>query len=172
AQRVEIALWLQERYKPELLFLVFMAADHMQHYGWIEWEERGLDSRVASIYRAFDDALAAFVDALGPDADIMIVSDHGAGRMKGVVNINAWLAENDWLTYANGHKSGEELARLTLYRLLELRRRLPRRLRNIAKQHAPALRDRVHELKEFTAIDYERTRAFAYGNMGNVVINL
>src|SRR5205823_1061620 len=28
------------------------------------------------------------------------------------------------------------------------------------------------ELKEFTAIDYERTRAFAYGNMGNVVINL
>jgi predicted AlkP superfamily phosphohydrolase/phosphomutase len=67
---------------------------------------------------------------------------------------------------------GGELPRLTLYRLLELRRRLPKGLRDFAKQRAPMLRDRVHELKEFTAVDFQRTRAFAYGNMGNIVINL
>jgi len=172
-QRVEIALWLTERFEPELLFLVFMAADHMQHYGWLEWETDGLTSRVAKVYRCLDEAVGAFVQAFEPDSDVMVVSDHGAGRMSGVVNLNAWLAENGWLSYADtrGMVRGE-LPRLTLYRLLELRRRLPRGLRNFAKQHAPVLRDRIHELKEFTAIDFHRTQAFAYGNMGNIVINL
>jgi predicted AlkP superfamily phosphohydrolase/phosphomutase len=170
--RADLALYLQERYEPELLFLVFMAGDHMQHYGWIEWEERGLESRVAEVYRAFDKVVGRFVDAFGEDANIMIVSDHGAGRMKGVVNINAWLNEHGWLTFARHHNLRRELPRVVLYRLLEQRRKLPRGLRDIAKQHAPAFRDKVHELKEFTAIDYANTQAFAYGNMGNVVLNV
>jgi predicted AlkP superfamily phosphohydrolase/phosphomutase len=171
-QRTDVAFWLQERYHPDLLFLVFMAADHMQHYGWLEWEERGLESRVAAVYREFDKVVGRFVERFGEDADMLVVSDHGAGRMKGVVNINAWLAEHGWLTYAEHPNIRRELPRVLLYRLLELRRRLPRGLRDIAKQHAPAFRDKVHELKEFTAIDYAQTRAFAYGNMGNVVLNV
>ena len=81
----------------------------------------------------------------------MIVSDHGAGRMKGAVNLNAWLAEHGWLTYADSGVRRRELPRYTLYRLLEQRRKLPKGLRNFAKQRAPKLRDRVHELKEFVA---------------------
>jgi len=59
-----------------------------------------------------------------------------------------------------------------LYKLFEQRRRLPQGLRNFAKQRAPKLRERAYELREFTAIDFKRTRSFAYGNMGNVVINV
>ena len=92
--------------------------------------------------------------------------------MTGVVNINGWLAQHGWLTYADSGLLREEIPRYTLYRLLELRRKLPKGLRHFAKQHAPNLRDRVHELKEFVAIDFRKTRAFAYGNMGNVVINV
>lgn len=173
-QKLDCALWLAERFDPELLLVVFMAADHMQHYGWIEWEERGLESRVAEVYRALDGAVGRFLEYVGPDHDVMIVSDHGAGRMKGVVNINAWLAEHGWLTYADGARRmhGREAARMLLYNLFEQRRRLPQGLRNFAKQHAPGLRERAYELREFTAIDFTRTRAFAYGNMGNVVINV
>jgi predicted AlkP superfamily phosphohydrolase/phosphomutase len=173
-QKLDCAVWLSERFDPELLIVVFMAADHMQHYGWIEWEEKGLESRVAEIYRGLDDAVGAFREFLGPDRDVLVVSDHGAGRMKGVVNINHWLAEHGWLTYANGARrmGVREAARMALYQLFEQRRRLPQGLRNFAKQHAPRLRERAYELREFTAIDFKRTQAFAYGNMGNVVINV
>ena len=171
-QRVDACLWLRERFEPDLLFVVFMAADHMQHYGWVEWGERGLESRVAEVYRLLDGAVGAIKDAIGLDEDLMIVSDHGAGKMEGVVNLNAWLAERGWLTYADSGLGRRELPRYALYRLLEQRRKLPNGLRNFAKQRAPKLRDRVHELKEFVAIDFHKTRAFAFGNMGNIAINL
>ena len=171
-QKVDACLWLAERFQPDLLLAVFMAADHMQHYGWLEWEERGTESRVAAVYRHLDGAVGALSGALGSDSDLMVLSDHGAGRVKGVININAWLAENGWLTYADSGVLREELPRYALYRLLQLRHKLPRGLRNMVKQRAPALRDRVHDLKEFVAIDFRKTRAFAYGNFGNVVINV
>jgi predicted AlkP superfamily phosphohydrolase/phosphomutase len=171
-QRVDACLWLAERFQPDLLLLVFMAADHMQHYGWIEWEERGVESRVAAVYRHLDEAVGTIREALGPDGDLLLVSDHGAGRVRGVVNINAWLAEHGWLKYADSGVRRQELPRYALYRLLEQRRRLPKGLRNVVKQRAPTLRDRVHDLKEFVAIDFRNTRAFAYGNFGNVAINV
>jgi predicted AlkP superfamily phosphohydrolase/phosphomutase len=172
-QKVDYARWLTERFHPDLLVVVFMIADHMQHFGWAEWEEKFLSSRVAEIYRMLDEAVGGLARHLD-SGDTMIVSDHGAGRLKGVVNLNAWLAEHGWLTYARSARRlrAGELSRQLLYRLLERRRKLPKRLRNFAKQRAPALRERVYQLREFTAIDFPRTQAFAYGNFGNVVINV
>ena len=40
-QRVALTLWLAERFDPELLIVVFMAADHAHHLGWDEWERSG-----------------------------------------------------------------------------------------------------------------------------------
>jgi predicted AlkP superfamily phosphohydrolase/phosphomutase len=171
-QRVDASLWLAERFDPDLLIVVFMAADHIQHYGWLEWEGRGLESRVAAVYRHLDEAVGAIRQATGPDRDLMVVSDHGAGRVRGVVNLNAWLAENGWLRYADSGLLREELPRYYLYRMLQLRQKLPKRFRSMLKQRAPKLRDRVHDLKEFVAIDFRRTHAFAYGTFGNVVINV
>jgi len=112
-QKIDSTLWLADRFEPDLLFVVFMAADHMQHYGWLEWEEKGLESRVAEIYRILDGAVGAFAEAFGSDSDIMVVSDHGAGRMKGCVNVNAWLAQHGWLTYSDARGMfREELPRL------------------------------------------------------------
>ena len=73
-QKVDACLWLRERFDPDLLLVVFMAADHMQHYGWLEWEERGLESRVAVIYRHLDEEVGAIREAIGPDEDLMLVS--------------------------------------------------------------------------------------------------
>ena len=171
-QKVDACLWLRERFDPDLLLVVFMAADHMQHYGWLEWEQRGLDSRVAAVYRFLDEAVGAIREAIGPDENLMVVSDHGAGEMKGAVNLNAWLAEHGWLAYADSSLGRKAMPRYVLYRLLEQRRRLPKGLRNFAKQRAPELRDRVRGLREFVAIDFPKTHAFAYGWMGNVVVNL
>lgn len=174
AQQTEIALWLSERFDPDLFVAVYMAIDHAQHYSWTDWEERGVDSRLAEVYRIHDAATGALVEAAGPDCDILVMSDHGGGRLTRTVNLNGWLAGEGFLSYAEGLslRRGEEIGRQAVFKLLQGRRFLPRSWRNFAKQRAPGLRDRAHELKEYTLIDWPKTRAFAYGYMGSVVVNV
>jgi predicted AlkP superfamily phosphohydrolase/phosphomutase len=173
AQRVEAVQWLTERFDPELLFVVFMSADHIHHLCWPEWESDGLGSRVAEVYRILDEATGAIHELAG-GGDVMVVSDHGGGSLNGIVNLNGWLEQEGFLTYTTGHRKArpDEVGRRVLYWALAQRRRLPPSLRYYFKQTFPRLRDRAHELKEYTAIDWSRTKAFAYGIFGNVVINV
>src|SRR3712207_9076290 len=81
-QKVEVAFHLSERFEPELLFVVFMAADHIHHLCWPDWEKRGPESAVAEVYRILDSAVGALMAHAG-DADVMVVSDHGGGALEG-----------------------------------------------------------------------------------------
>jgi predicted AlkP superfamily phosphohydrolase/phosphomutase len=172
-QRVEVVQWLAAHFEPELLFVVFMSADHIHHLCWPEWEAEGLDSRVAEVYRILDEATGAITELAGGN-DVMVVSDHGGGSLNATVNLNAWLAEEGFLTYATGRRSLRpgELGRHVLHWGLEQRRRLPSGMRHYFKQKFPRLRETAHELKEYTVIDWERTQAFAYGIFGNVILNV
>ena len=64
----------------------------------------------------------------------MVVSDHGGGALHGVVNLNAWLAQEGFLAYGEPRGS-------TQYRLFELRRRLPQGLREPGGSCLPGLRE-------------------------------
>ena len=167
-QKVEIALWLAERYGVDLLFAVFMAADHVHHLCWDDWELRGLESRVADVYRILDRAAGALADAAGADGDVLVVSDHGGGNLEGVVNLNYFLAEQGYLAYRG---AGAALGRRTASRVLQLRRIFPESARTWLKGRLPALRERAGKTS-YTIVDWEQTRAFAYGTFGNVVINV
>ena len=138
-QRVELTLWLAERFDPELLVVVFMAADHAHHIGWDEWERSGPASPMARVYMILDEAVGALAGALG--GDIMLVSDHGGGPLHGVVNLNAWLAEQGLLEYAGAAElvRGGQLQRMAAARALALWRRLPLDLRTRAKQRLAGL---------------------------------
>jgi predicted AlkP superfamily phosphohydrolase/phosphomutase len=168
AQRVEIVSWLAERHAPELLFVVFMAADHVHHLAWPDWERRGRESLVADVYRILDGAVGNLLERVGGE-NVLVVSDHGAGPLEGVVNLNAWLAREGYLTYDGTGHNGARLA----HRLFEARRRVPADLRRSLKQRVPFLRERVQALRHAPAVvDWSRTRAFAHGAFGNVVVNL
>ena len=172
-QKVEIAIWLMERFEPELLFVVFMAADHIHHLCWPEWVEEGAASRVADVYRALDDAVGALTAAVG-DGDVLVVSDHGGGALDGVVNLNAWLAANGYLTYAQvgaGLRKGE-IGRRFVHGLFELRTKVSPRLRSAVGRRLGTTRERIYDLRRYSIVDWPRTQAFAYGAFGNVVINL
>jgi len=167
-QKVEIALWLAEHYEVDLLFAVFMAADHVHHLCWDDWERRGPESRVADVYRILDGAAGALADAAG-DGDVMVVSDHGGGALEGVVNLNAYLEQRGFLAYRGGSAA---LGRRAVSRVFDLRRVFPESARTWVKRRLPALRERAYDATTFTVVDWERTRAFAYGTFGNVVINV
>jgi predicted AlkP superfamily phosphohydrolase/phosphomutase len=168
AQKVEIALWLSAELEPELFFTVFMAGDHVQHLCWTDWERDGAASPLAECYRILDEAAGALAGAAA-GGDVLVVSDHGAGRLDGVVNLNTWLEQNGYLTYVG---QGAAARRRLADRVLGLRRHVPEGVRRAVKQRVPGLRARARELEEYTIVDWDRTRAFAYGIFGNVVLNV
>lgn len=165
-QRVDVVEWLVERFDPELLFVVFMSADHIHHLAWPDWEQRGADSAVAEVYRTLDDAVGRLL-ALGA-RDAMLVSDHGGGRLDGVIDLNAWLAREGFLHWDRGGSSG----RKAVSGAVAAQRLLPAGLRAQLKRLAPGVRERALELREVSAVNWSRTRAFGYGAFGNLVVNL
>src|SRR6185312_12097475 len=60
------------------------------------------------------------------------------------------------------------------HRLFELRRRLvPARWRRAVGRRLPALRERASSLRHApSVVDWSRTRAFAYGTFGSIVVNV
>jgi predicted AlkP superfamily phosphohydrolase/phosphomutase len=167
-QKVDAALWLTERFGPELLWVVFMAADHIHHVAWPDWDERGRESSVAATYRVLDEAVGRLVEAAGGN-DVLLVSDHGGGSLAGVVNLNAWLAREGFLAYtARGQGVGRKLRDALIAR----RRHLPQALRYRLKQRAGRLREAMYEREQYSVVDWARTRAFAYGSFGSIVVNL
>ncbi len=167
-QRVAMVDWLTERYDPELLFVVFMAADHVHHLAWPDWEANGRESTVAETYRILDASLGRLLERAGDDTNVLVVSDHGGGELRGVVNLNAWLSGEGYLSYAeNGAANGGGA-----HRLFELRRKLPREWRYAVKQRLPWLRERAYRLRRPSVVDWRHTRAFAYGTFGNIVLNV
>lgn len=168
-QKVEIARWAADRFELDLLFVVFMAADHVHHLCWDDWERRGPESLVADVYRILDEATGALADGAGPGGDVLVVSDHGGGDLRGVVNLNFFLESRGLLSYRGG---GAALGRRAAHRLFDLRRIVPERVRTSVKRALPALRERAYEATSYTTVDWQRTHAFAYGTFGNVVINV
>jgi predicted AlkP superfamily phosphohydrolase/phosphomutase len=67
---------------------------------------------------------------------------------------------------------GGQLQRMATARALALWRRLPLDFRTRAKQRLGGLRERSYELQNYSIVDFERTKAFAYGTFGNIVINV
>ena len=168
-QKVEVAHWLAERYELDLLFVVFMSADHVHHLCWDDWERRGVESLVADVYRILDEAVGALADAAGPDGDVLVVSDHGGGELKGVVNLNAFLASRGFLAYGG---SSTAIGGRVTRRVFDMRRIFPEGVRRSVKRRLPWLREWAYETTAYTVVDWPHTRAFAYGTFGNVVINL
>ncbi|HEY7603506.1 MAG TPA: alkaline phosphatase family protein [Gaiellaceae bacterium] len=168
-QKARMTAWLAAEHQPDLLFVVFMSADHIHHLAWPEWERSGPDSPVAEVYRLLDAAVGELLGALPPDGDVLVVSDHGGGSLEGAVNLNAWLAEEGFLTYRGlGAESGRQLRRLLLLR----RRLLPSGVRTKLKGALPGLTERATRLAVEQLVDLSQTRAFSYGTFGNIVVNL
>jgi predicted AlkP superfamily phosphohydrolase/phosphomutase len=65
-----------------------------------------------------------------------------------------------------------QLQRIAAARALALWRRLPLNQRTRVKQRLGGLRERSYELQNYSVVDFERSRAFAYGSFGNIVINV
>lgn len=102
--RTDAILRLAQRMPCDLLCAVFYAPDRAQHFFWELTAHAAIDTEgsmeraVRALYSTIDDAVGRLVDRAGPDATVIIVSDHGfAPAPRRLVRVNRWLADHGLL---------------------------------------------------------------------------
>ena len=89
----------------EFFMLVEIGGDRLQHAFWAyaHPDHRNyrpdpvLGPAIGDYYAILDEELARLLDALGPDVDVFVISDHGAQHMAGGFCINEWLRQQGYL---------------------------------------------------------------------------
>jgi predicted AlkP superfamily phosphohydrolase/phosphomutase len=79
------------RYRGGLLFMYFSSIDQNAHVLWGQHEPELLQ-----VYREVDAAIGETIRSQ-PDADLIVMSDHGFASFDRAVNLNAWLADQGFL---------------------------------------------------------------------------
>ena len=148
-RRTSVTLGLMAASPCDLLVTVVYEPDRVQHFFWdflvgtppadvpaVLRDE--LRSAVRAVFRAVDDGIEALVAAGGPEAVVLLASDHGCGPApERLVRVNRWLAEHGFLT---------------LHRAWRWRRRL-------ARQLSGTLRERFKRVDR-VLVDFRRTAAW------------
>jgi predicted AlkP superfamily phosphohydrolase/phosphomutase len=94
-----------QRRPTDAVCMVYYAPDRVQHYFWEYVDPDAAIAGDADVRRALDEVfsevdegIGALVDAAGPDATVVLVSDHGFGAKQALsVRVNRWLADQGLL---------------------------------------------------------------------------
>lgn len=86
--KFDVALEYSDR--ADFLHVTTYVTDTVQH---TEWDS----ATCRSFWEDVDRELGRFVDELGPEWNVVLMSDHGFGETAGVFHLNTWLAEGGYL---------------------------------------------------------------------------
>jgi predicted AlkP superfamily phosphohydrolase/phosphomutase len=188
--RERLSLHLMRNEPWDLFMVVFMATDEVHHTYWhcLEAPDTSPAARyrhaIRDVYQRIDQAIGDLLnetakDAAGKETVVIILSDHGAGPFRWMINLNRWLADEDYLRFHDARKRPWQ----------RLKTRIIKSLAHAYRSHvsAPkraAIRQRLggrrfEQVKgEFesalvtSVIAWEHTRAYSLGAGGNIYVNL
>jgi predicted AlkP superfamily phosphohydrolase/phosphomutase len=175
-QKERAALYLIDRYDTDFSLYVFMELDHLHHklWRWMEMDGSEEQRLAQEVYRRMDETVGKIVGRFDEETTFFVISDHGAGPLEGKMYINKWLMEMGWLKLKKRPSLlfKNLLSRTNLvpkaYRLLTqlglgwLGKILPRSL----QYHLAT------SFISFKDVDWEETKAYAYGKYGQIFVNL
>ena len=103
--RFELARHLVTTRPWEFFMVVEIGGDRLQHAFWAYAHPDHRNYRpdpvlgpvIENYYAAVDAELGRLLEALGPDVDVFVISDHGAQHMDGGFSLNEWLRRNGYL---------------------------------------------------------------------------
>lgn len=172
-----------------LAMIVYRAVDETEAFFWHHMDEthpqhdpvaaKEYGSVIFDAHRMVDEEVGKLVEAAGPETTVALVSDHGGGAFHREVFLNVWLERQGFLRRKPPRALNElrkmvmrklHLDRDTLARLLDwplawaIRNRIPMKI-----QHA-LVPEAAVTLAEVA--DWSRTRAYSFGNIGQIYVNL
>lgn len=109
--RTAAACWLAQQDAWDALSVVFTETDRLQHYCLHlidpnhprhDPEETALGNGLVAAYRAVDDGIGKLVALAGPEATVILLSDHGFASCARAFRPNVWLQQQGLLVCKNG----------------------------------------------------------------------
>ncbi|MGB2799009.1 MAG: alkaline phosphatase family protein [Dehalococcoidia bacterium] len=102
--RKEATLYYARKYEWDFLMVEFQTTDAIFHtLGDSKQENLRL-----RLYKCVDECIGEILEALGKNAGVLLVSDHGMGKCKWQCCINSWLKEEGLLTYRSRETTRED----------------------------------------------------------------
>jgi predicted AlkP superfamily phosphohydrolase/phosphomutase len=179
--KLEVARRILRRERPRALCVVVTETDSLEHWCWHLLDPSHPAHRPAaaarwrdtllSVYAALDRALGGLLEEAGPEADVLVVSDHGqAPNAGGQVLLRPWLVERGYLV-----PRGRSIARRALDSVLRpgfemLRRTASNRTKAWLRARLPGLQGRAQASTRGLAADWPRTRAWT--EAGHIFVNV
>lgn len=168
----------------DLFTVVFMATDPVQHYFWHcmtndgETEDCPRDM-ILQVYQRVDTAIGDLLTEIDEHTVVMLLSDHGAGPLIKMVNLNRWLADRNWVSFkaAGGKKQRRWQSQIVsnamrLYRKYVSSHNRARIRGWLGVERFDQLKGGVESALFSSAIDWNNTRAYAIGAGGNIFLNV
>lgn len=178
----------------DVAMVCFTETDRIQHYFWRAINPKHPDygtpkgaherKRFKGFFTALDARVGDLVEAVGPDADVFVISDHGFGPPPTRrYHLTHWMRERGWLVTAaarperesggNGNGgAGPGPRRARASAVVGAGKALWKRL------VPPSLRDQIYARVGYSpapvVVDWEKTRAWSFGvnnNLGAICIN-
>jgi predicted AlkP superfamily phosphohydrolase/phosphomutase len=104
-KRSEVMEWLITAKPWNLFMFVEIGVDRVHHAFWKYMDhdhhlyEPGnrFEDAIVDYYKFLDARIGRLLEKAGGDTVVLVVSDHGAKRMKGAFCVNEWLIDKGWL---------------------------------------------------------------------------
>jgi predicted AlkP superfamily phosphohydrolase/phosphomutase len=117
----EVLRYLMDTEPADLIGIMFDGVDKLQHLCWrfidpacrpahpTAWELEMIE-RCERYFSSLDGLLAEIVELPGPEATVVIASDHGFGPTRDVFHVNSWLEQMGYLTWADPEQAAASRA--------------------------------------------------------------
>ena len=186
-EQVSIALMDSEEW--DLFMVVIMATDEVQHAFWHCMDAKPGDpnypyrNAIREVYERADRAIGRLLERANQDDDkptyTFVVSDHGFGHSKYMINLNRWLMEKGLLAFqsAEDNRLGAAKRKAVKQLATAYRRYLPSRVRELLRRRMgnrafERMKGEIESALFTSGLDWPSTRVYALGAGGNLFVNL
>jgi predicted AlkP superfamily phosphohydrolase/phosphomutase len=105
-RQTELFLGLLRQYETNFSMTVYDGSDRIQHFFWKYFNESHprydpdspLVGAIEEYYKTVDHGIGRLLDEVGPDCDVVILSDHGFGPLESDIYIDEWLEAEGFLS--------------------------------------------------------------------------
>lgn len=185
-KQTDVLEYLVKHHPTNLFFTLYSATAICQHYFWSDMESQDKDNPYQSLieraYRTLDASIGRLMLAAGPDAQVYVISECGAGPLQSGVNINAWLEQQGFLAYLRVRRaqSGAVTARRTRTMMSVMRKQvqgvlqkqLPQSMYYLVNRYLTSIKAKVQSYVVNSGVNWKQTKAFSRGKEGNIFISL
>jgi predicted AlkP superfamily phosphohydrolase/phosphomutase len=174
----------------DLFMYDLMATDRIQHELWHAWQPSHMKAKGRDLskirdgfikfWESLDAGVGRILEKLGPDTNVILMSDHGFGPIEWYVNFNVWLLDEGFIKLKNSlyvrQKHWFFRRGITPQWIYNIMAKL-----GLADQRVSRFQGKQDNFWDRLAssgflsgkhIDWSRTAAYAQGNFGQIFLNI